>query len=686
MKRALLAMIVCFGVGVGGFVAKNRSGASAPTLAFMPVMRSDLVETISGNGSVLTDRVAAVNFISTGTVESVSVAVGSTVRRGAVLAKLNSRSADFDVQARGIALRQAEVRLRAAQHPQSAADAIEQQASLAQAVAAASQAQRALEEASDGTAPESAARTARVNAATSNAARDSAAAGRAATQVATATSKVADARQALAIRVQELAAATSDAEAATSARGAAKEAVAEQKVRIATVTTQLADSRNALDLAQTSYDATRAAITDASVILSNADVRRAKDVLASAERLLREHETELARLQSLLDETTEAVQRSDTKVASARGARDSAQAALGSAHDALDLETGRVIQSSNTADQTNEGASNSALTASAERAQALRQAESAVSQANAAVVLARAAAASKAAPRIHDVQAAKAEVDAARISLTIAIQRRNETVLRAPFTGIVTTVGVHQGENVGQTAQGTAAASSSTSAFTIVDPNQRFVRLGLAEVDALKVAAGMLATVRFDSLNLRLDGTVTALEPVATTVNNVATYFARVRIDKLPASVRIGLGAVVDINVATQRNVLVVPSETIEESPLGVSTVRRAVRVDGPLNTSTTGESTPVQDQNVATQVVVRTGLRAGGLTEIVSGLDEGDRVVLPHPGAAGAVADLSKILEQVGTDPNLSAGLPNLGGFAGNVPLSPAGGPSAEVLKGSIR
>jgi macrolide-specific efflux system membrane fusion protein len=102
---------------------------------------------------------------------------------------------------------------------------------------------------------------------------------------------------------------------------------------------------------------------------------------------------------------------------------------------------------------------------------------------------------------------------------------------------------------------------------------------------------------------------VSELDTVSTVVSNVVTYNSIISFDSAPASVKPGMTANVSVITASKDNVLSVPSAAISTSG-GQSTV--TVRGNGK------DQVTPVQ-----------TGLKGDGTTEIVSGLNEGDQVVM---------------------------------------------------------
>ena len=107
----------------------------------------------------------------------------------------------------------------------------------------------------------------------------------------------------------------------------------------------------------------------------------------------------------------------------------------------------------------------------------------------------------------------------------------------------------------------------------------------------------------------RPTGTVASIDTVSTVVSNVVTYNAVVAFDTVPAGVKPGMTANVSVIAASRDNVVSVPSAAISTTG-GQSTV--TVRTNG---------ADEVRD--------VVTGLKGDGSTEITSGLDAGEQVVM---------------------------------------------------------
>lgn len=216
------------------------------------------------------------------------------------------------------------------------------------------------------------------------------------------------------------------------------------------------------------------------------------------------------------------------------------------------------------------------------------------------------------------VAQAKAAVNQAALNVSDAQKAVDATKLKAPAAGTISAVNFAVGQTVGGGGNSASSSSSSSSssnstarAFaTLLDLDHMVVQVGFPEADAGKVAAGQPVTLTIDSLSgQRPSGTVSSIDTVSTVVSNVVTYNAVVAFDSVPTGVKPGMTANVSVISASREGVVSVPSAAISTVG-GVSTVK--VRTNGVDET-----------RNVVT------GLKGDGTTEITSGLEAGEQVVM---------------------------------------------------------
>ncbi len=222
----------------------------------------------------------------------------------------------------------------------------------------------------------------------------------------------------------------------------------------------------------------------------------------------------------------------------------------------------------------------------------------------------------------QDIAQAQAAVDQAQAQLVQARANLEAATLVAPFAGVVAATGANPGEQVG----------ASTAVITLVDTSQVRVDVVVDETDVAKVQPGQKATLTFEALpNQQLDGTVTVVAPTATVQQGVVNYTVQIQLDPAraqAAGVRPGMTATAQIVTASKENAILVPN--------------RAIKTQGRTKT------VDVLEPDGSTQTrQVQTGMANDQVTEIISGLQPGERVVIPGTTTA-------------------QARVPGLGGFGG--------------------
>jgi RND family efflux transporter MFP subunit len=193
-----------------------------------------------------------------------------------------------------------------------------------------------------------------------------------------------------------------------------------------------------------------------------------------------------------------------------------------------------------------------------------------------------------------------AQIAEARAAVLAAEAAFAETRLVAPFAGVVTLVDAVRG----------AIASPGLPALSLISSNAFEIKVLIPEDDIGEIAVGDRATVTLDAYDdATFEANVSFISPSATTDTGTASFEVTLQFASIDDRIRAGLSTDVDIIAAEHKNVLAVPTRAIIEENGG-----RYVRV---LASDTSYRLAPVS-----------TGLSGSGVTEIVSGLAEGERIV----------------------------------------------------------
>lgn len=204
------------------------------------------------------------------------------------------------------------------------------------------------------------------------------------------------------------------------------------------------------------------------------------------------------------------------------------------------------------------------------------------------------------------VEQAAAAVTQAGVNVREAERTLDATTLKAPIAGTVLSVAGTPGSQV-------SAGKSGFITLGDLDDLQVQAMFPLGEVDHL--AIGQQATISLGMLAGRqYAGSVTRIDPAATTSGNRALYGVMISLNDEPPGLLTGMSASVEVVTAQADNALYVPVDAVHPAtngPRGTATV--LVRHDGRTTTRT-----------------VRIGVQGDRYAAITSGLSEGDRVVLP--------------------------------------------------------
>jgi len=215
--------------------------------------------------------------------------------------------------------------------------------------------------------------------------------------------------------------------------------------------------------------------------------------------------------------------------------------------------------------------------------------------------------------RSFDIAASYASVLAQQASLETAQNNLANATLKAPSAGVVASVNGQIGEFV-------SGGGIANPFILLADTTGVALHGTIGEADVAKLKLGQVATLTVDAVgSARMTGKVSALDPIATIAQGVPVYGVDVLIDIPNPQLRPGMSGTAAIIIASRQNVLTVPNLAVR-----TTNGRRFVQLlkDG---------------QPVDTDVTF--GISNETVTEVTTGVQEGDTVVLPQPRAAASGA-----------------------------------------------
>ncbi|MGC2639127.1 MAG: efflux RND transporter periplasmic adaptor subunit [Acidobacteriaceae bacterium] len=206
---------------------------------------------------------------------------------------------------------------------------------------------------------------------------------------------------------------------------------------------------------------------------------------------------------------------------------------------------------------------------------------------------------------------AEAQVQQAQAGLDQLNEQLSYTTLVAPIDGMVLSRDVEVGDAVSSIL---VLGSTATLVMTIGDIHQVYVDGKVDEADIGNVYLGQAARIHVESFpNKVFYGKVTKIAPLGVEKDNVTTFEVRVSIDNPGGELKANMTANAEIIVTEHHNALSVPEQ--------------AMTWDNNKNASVYVPDPKAKDGQKKVPVVA--GISNGNRTEILSGLKEGDAVVL---------------------------------------------------------
>jgi HlyD family secretion protein len=210
------------------------------------------------------------------------------------------------------------------------------------------------------------------------------------------------------------------------------------------------------------------------------------------------------------------------------------------------------------------------------------------------------------------IQTQQLAITQAQNALTDAQQTLSDYSIYAPFDGVMASVDAQVGQ----------PGDTGTALGTIIT-NQDLAEVTLNEVDVSKIKVGDKATLTFDAIpNLSIAGQVASIDAVGTVTQGVVDYTIKIAFATDNNQIKPGMSVSAAIVTDLAQDVLTVPNSAVK-------TINGASYVsvfNPPLagSDTSTGAVSAVAPQQVPVQV----GLSNDTLTQITSGLKEGDQVV----------------------------------------------------------
>ncbi len=190
-------------------------------------------------------------------------------------------------------------------------------------------------------------------------------------------------------------------------------------------------------------------------------------------------------------------------------------------------------------------------------------------------------------------------LQAARGNFLLLKARLDNANILSPLSGVV----------IRRHVQAGAFSKAGIAIFTVADTSTLLAKAVVGEAQITELALGKSVNVKVDALKgQEFKGTITRLSPAASVPTR--TFTAEVSIPNPDGQIKVGMFANAEVVGQERKNVLAVP-----ESALVMREDQKTVFV--------------VTEENRVVQKVLKLGDAAGGWVEVLSGLKEGERIVV---------------------------------------------------------
>ena len=210
---------------------------------------------------------------------------------------------------------------------------------------------------------------------------------------------------------------------------------------------------------------------------------------------------------------------------------------------------------------------------------------------------------------------AKADLDAAQASVDRAATALQEATIYCPIDGIVLVRDTEVGDGVSSIL---TAGGNATQIMSLGDLSRMHVEARVDEVDLGSITVGMPAIVTVDAhRGQELTGKVERIAPAGSVdQNGIVTFEVRVSIDDDRGLLKPDMTSDIRLVLDRRSEILTLPQRAIARKPSGAWIVTRVIAQ----------EPAPEVEE-----IEVELGLSDGLITEIVSGVSEGDRILVPQ-------------------------------------------------------
>ncbi|MFQ5544306.1 MAG: efflux RND transporter periplasmic adaptor subunit, partial [Nitrospiria bacterium] len=208
----------------------------------------------------------------------------------------------------------------------------------------------------------------------------------------------------------------------------------------------------------------------------------------------------------------------------------------------------------------------------------------------------------------------RGKVIQAATALERAKERLDDSVVRAPISGVILQKKVEQGQII---SSGVSNVSGGTSIVDIADMSRVYIEAGVDEIDIGKIQTGQLSAVTADAYPQQtFQGKIVRIAPEAKVEQNVTLFDVIVEVENRNGKLKPGMNTTMEITTLIKKAVLVIPV-------IAFQTDRKT-----DLNENERTVLVKKGEQFVPHKIAI--GIQDFQKSEVLSGLSEGDIVGVP--------------------------------------------------------
>ena len=206
--------------------------------------------------------------------------------------------------------------------------------------------------------------------------------------------------------------------------------------------------------------------------------------------------------------------------------------------------------------------------------------------------------------RKEDVSLYQAQVKQVQAQVWLLQNQIEDTILKAPMSGQIIAIGKRVGELV--------QSALKDAVITILPADPFSIEVDIYEEDVAKMDVGNTVDISLVAFpEEKLKGKIISIDPAEKMIDGVVYYEVSISLEQSSSGIKPGMTADLVITTDVRENVLTVPEKALKKKN-GKTVVQ-------------------ILEQNQITEREIEIGLKGtNDLIEIVSGLEQGEQVILP--------------------------------------------------------